>query len=65
MNTMDLDDLTPKKPKIYELGQDLYTLSEAELKALIETLQAEIVRVQEALKAKESSRGAAEAAFKL
>lgn len=62
---MDLDDLTPKKPKGHEIGQDLSTLSEGELKALIETLQGEITRIEEALKAKESSRRAAEAAFKL
>jgi len=61
---MDLDDLTPKKPKLHELGQDLSKHSETELKALIETLQTEIVRVEGALAAKQSSRGAAEAAFK-
>ena len=61
---MDLDDLTPKKPKAHEIGQDLSKLSEADLKALIETLGAEIARVEEALSAKESSRSAAEAAFK-
>ena len=30
---MDLDDLTPKKPKAHEIGQDLSKLSEADLKA--------------------------------
>lgn len=61
---MDLDDLTPKKPKVHELGQDLSTYSEEELTALIETLEAEIGRVETVLQAKKSSRGAAEAAFK-
>ncbi|ODR99156.1 hypothetical protein AUC68_03770 [Methyloceanibacter methanicus] len=61
---MDLDDLTPKKPKGHEIGQDLSTLSEAELKALIDTLQGEIGRIEAILAAKESSRSAAEAAFK-
>ena len=61
---MDLDDLTPKKRKTHELGQDLSTHSEAELKELIETLQAEIARVEAALSAKQSSRSAAEEAFK-
>ncbi len=61
---MDLDDLTPKKPKGHELGQDLSKHSEAELTALVETLRAEIARVEEALSAKQSSRNAAEAAFK-
>lgn len=61
---MDLDDLIPKKPKGHQIGQDLSKLSEAELKALIETLQGEIGRVETMLAAKESSRSAAEAAFK-
>ncbi|HBF61671.1 MAG: DUF1192 domain-containing protein [Rhodospirillales bacterium] len=61
---MDLDDLTPKKPKGHEIGQDLSKLSEAELKALIETLQGEISRIEAMLATKVSSRSAAEAAFK-
>jgi len=61
---MDLDDLTPKKPKGQELGQDLSKHSVAELEALIATLKAEIARVEEALVAKQSSISAAEAAFK-
>ncbi|MEM7398461.1 MAG: DUF1192 domain-containing protein [Pseudomonadota bacterium] len=61
---MDLDDLTPKKPKGHEIGQDLSTLSEEELKALIETLQGEIARIEAMLSEKQSSRSAAEAAFK-
>ncbi len=61
---MDLDDLTPKKPKGPEIGQDLSTLSEGELMALIETLQGEIARIEAALSDKQSSRSAAEAAFK-
>ena len=61
---MDLDDLTPKKPKGHEIGQDLSKLSEAELKALIGTLQGEIGRIEAMLETKVSSRSAAEAAFK-
>lgn len=63
---MDLDDIAPppKKPKSYELGQDLSKLSVGELKALIDDLKAEIARVEAALDAKQSSRSAAEAAFK-
>ncbi len=61
---MDLNDLTPKKPKGHEIGQDLSTLSEDELSALIETLQGEIARIEAALGEKQSSRSAAEAAFK-
>jgi uncharacterized small protein (DUF1192 family) len=62
---MDLDDLEPKKPKkSYELGQDLSKLSVGELKALVDALKAEIARVEAALAAKQSSKSAAEAAFK-
>jgi uncharacterized small protein (DUF1192 family) len=62
---MDVDELQPvKKPKGYELGQDLSKLSVVELKALIGDLKAEIARVEEALGAKQSSKSAAEAAFK-
>ena len=62
---MDLDELQPvKKPKGYELGQDLSKLSVGELKALIGDLKNEIARVAETLGAKQSSKSAAEAAFK-
>jgi uncharacterized small protein (DUF1192 family) len=62
---MNLDELQPvKKPKSYELGQDLSKLSVGELKALIADLKSEIARVEEALGAKQSSKSAAEAAFK-
>jgi uncharacterized small protein (DUF1192 family) len=63
---MDTDDLAPppKKPKSYELGQDLSKLSLGELKALIEDLKGEIARIDAALEAKHSSKSAAEAAFK-
>jgi uncharacterized small protein (DUF1192 family) len=62
---MDVDDLQPpKKAKSYELGQDLGKLSVGELKELIETLKAEIARVEETLKSKQSSKSAAESVFK-
>jgi uncharacterized small protein (DUF1192 family) len=62
---MDTDDLEPKKkPKGYELGQDLTKLSVGELKALVDDLKAEIGRLEAALAAKRSSKSAAEAAFK-
>jgi uncharacterized small protein (DUF1192 family) len=61
---MDLDDLVPKKPKAYELGQDLSKLSIGELAALVDTLKAEIARVEATRAAKESSKSAADAAFK-
>ncbi len=63
---MDIDDLAPppKKPKGHELGQDVSKLSVGELNALIEDLKAEIARIEGALAAKQSSRSAAEGAFK-
>ncbi len=61
---MDLDDLVPKKPKGYELGQDLTKLSVGELRELVETLKAEIARIEAAAAAKEASKSAADAAFK-
>ena len=62
---MDTDDLEPKKkPKAYELGQDLSKLSVGELKALIDDLKAEIARAETMHAAKQSSKSAAEAAFK-
>jgi uncharacterized small protein (DUF1192 family) len=63
---MDTDDLAPppKKPRSYELGQDLSKLSVGELKALIDDLKVEIDRVEATLAAKQSSKSAAEAAFK-
>ena len=64
MRPMDLNDLEPKKLKSHELGQDLSKRSVAELAALIETLKDEIARVEEVLSAKQSSKSAAEAAFK-
>jgi uncharacterized small protein (DUF1192 family) len=63
---MDLDDIAPppKKAKTYELGQDLSKLSVVELRELVEVLKAEIARVEQTLAAKQSSKSAAEAAFK-
>ena len=62
---MDIDDLQPvKKPKGFALGQELSKLSVGELETLIDELKAEIARVEQALHAKQSSKNAAEAAFK-
>jgi uncharacterized small protein (DUF1192 family) len=61
---MDLEELVPKKPKGNEIGADLTKLSVGELKELIETLKAEIARVEQALAAKQSSKSAAESVFK-
>jgi uncharacterized small protein (DUF1192 family) len=61
---MDLDDLESKKKKAYELGQDLSKLSVGELTELVETLRAEIARVEAARASKQASLSAADAAFK-
>jgi uncharacterized small protein (DUF1192 family) len=63
---MDTDDLAPlpKKAKSHELGQDLSKHSVADLQALLETLKAEIVRVEQAMNAKQSSLNAAQSVFK-
>jgi len=61
---MDIEDLQPKKAKAHAIGADITTLSVNELKALIETLQAEIALIEVALQEKQSSKSAAEAAFK-
>lgn len=61
---MDLDELEPKKRKTHELGQNLASLSIAELRALVEALKEEIARVEAEMAAKQSSRSAADAAFK-
>jgi uncharacterized small protein (DUF1192 family) len=62
---MDLEDLEPKKKvKRHELGQELGKLSVGELRALIAELKEEVARVETALAAKQSSKSAAEAAFK-
>lgn len=61
---MEIEDLEPKKLKAHELGQNLDRLSVGELEALIEALKAETARVQAALATRQSTRSAAEAAFK-
>ena len=61
---MDLEDLEPKKKKAYGLGQDLSKLSLGELAELVETLKAEIARVEATRTAKQSSLNAAAGAFK-
>ena len=58
------DDLAPKKKPIHEVGQDLALLSVEELKDRIETLQAEIARLETAMTAKRASLAAADQFFK-
>jgi uncharacterized small protein (DUF1192 family) len=61
---MDWDDLQPKTPKGVVIGEDLRTLSQAELEARIAVLAAEIERVKAELGAKKRHEAAAAAVFK-
>lgn len=58
------DDEPTKKPKLHEIGQDLSLLSVGELNERIGQLKAEIVRLEEELSAKGTTKAAAEALFK-
>jgi uncharacterized small protein (DUF1192 family) len=61
---MDWDELKPKPPKAVTVGEDLKTLSVAELEARIVTFTAEIERVKAELQAKKAHEAAAAALFK-
>jgi uncharacterized small protein (DUF1192 family) len=64
---MDLEDLFPDKPKdpLTELGkQDLDPLSIHELEGRIESLKAEIARVEAHMATAQTHRSAAEELFK-
>lgn len=61
---MDMEELEPRKPTEFELGGDLSKLSIDELKALTVRLKGEVARIEQEIKAKESSRDAASSVFK-
>ncbi|MDX2203515.1 MAG: DUF1192 domain-containing protein [Hyphomicrobiaceae bacterium] len=61
---MDWDDIRPKAPKGIVLGEDLKSLSVAELDARIAALEAEIARVGAERAAKKAHEAAAAALFK-
>ena len=62
---MALFDDEPAKPKrVHEIGQDLSLLSVDELDERIAQLKAEILRLENELKAKGSTKLAAEALFR-
>jgi uncharacterized small protein (DUF1192 family) len=61
---MDWDDLKPKAPKGITLGENLESLSVAELHARIAALNAEITRVEAELAAKKAHEAAAASIFK-
>lgn len=60
----DEDEEKAKKRRDIEIGSDLSTLSVDELDERIELLKAEIGRIEEEKKQKQSSLSAAEAFFK-
>jgi uncharacterized small protein (DUF1192 family) len=59
-----LEDRPRPRPPAHELGQDLSTLSLAELDERVALLQREIERLKEARSRKEASKHAADAFFK-
>lgn len=61
---MDWDELQPKPAKAVTVGEDLRTLSLAELEARIALLNAEIERVRTELQAKKAHEAAAASIFK-
>ena len=61
---MDWDDLKPKPAKAITVGEDLKTLSVAELDERIAALTAEIERIKAELQAKKTHEAAAAALFK-
>jgi len=62
---MALFDDEPLKPqRVHEIGQTLSALSVDELRQRIDALQAEIARLEDELRAKGSTRQAAEALFR-
>jgi uncharacterized small protein (DUF1192 family) len=61
----DPEDLLPRKPATeIVLGQDLSTMSEHELTARIQALEAEIARCREAITARRATKDAASTFFK-
>lgn len=58
------DDDRPKPKSVHEIGQDLSTLSLAEIDERIAALRAEIERLDETRARKDASRSAADAFFR-
>ena len=60
----DPDDLPKKTKTEIILGQDLSAMSEFELLARIESLEGEILRARDAIKARQATKAAADTFFK-
>jgi len=61
----DPEELLPrKKPAEFAIGEDLSAMSEHELAARIAVLDGEILRCRDAIRARQSTRSAADAFFK-
>lgn len=58
------DDNAPRKKPTHDIGQDLSLLSVGELRERVETLRAEIARLEETISAKQVSKSAAEGVFR-
>ena len=61
---MDIEELEPRKKKGFEIGCDLSSHSIAELKQLVATLGDEIARLEDEMRAKESSRDSTDSVFR-
>ena len=59
-----IDDDRPQKKVAHEIGADLSTLSVDDLRARVELLRAEIVRLEAEAASKTSTRSAAESLFR-
>jgi uncharacterized small protein (DUF1192 family) len=59
-----IDDDRPQKKVTHEIGADLSTLSVDELRARVELLKGEIVRLEAEAASKTSTRSAAEGLFR-
>jgi uncharacterized small protein (DUF1192 family) len=61
---MDWDEVRPKTAKAASVGENLETLSVAELEARIQAFEAEIARTRDELTKKKAHESAAAALFK-
>lgn len=62
---MIADENEPKRKRAYQIGQDLSDISVDDLEALIAELENEIERLKTDAKAKNASKSAADAFFKI